>query len=98
MAHISTYTAPTIPSAGSSHDQPSSLTLESAAMAAMDVAALLDRSQNLDRRASMQTLQFWFGYPSTYSYLSVARIDALAAKRGVTVQLSKNEITATLNE
>ncbi len=33
----------------------------------------------------MQTLQFWFGYPSTYSYLSVARIGALAAKRGVTV-------------
>jgi 2-hydroxychromene-2-carboxylate isomerase len=33
----------------------------------------------------MQTVQFWFGYPSTYSYLSVARIDRLAAPRGVVV-------------
>ena len=33
----------------------------------------------------MQTLQFWFGYPSTYSYLTVARIDRLAAARGVAV-------------
>jgi 2-hydroxychromene-2-carboxylate isomerase len=33
----------------------------------------------------MQTLQFWFGYPSTYSYLSVARIDRLALPLGVIV-------------
>jgi 2-hydroxychromene-2-carboxylate isomerase len=33
----------------------------------------------------MQTLQFWFGYPSTYSYLSVARIERLASARGVVI-------------
>lgn len=33
----------------------------------------------------MKTLQFWFGYGSTYSYLTIARISDLAASRGVSV-------------
>ena len=33
----------------------------------------------------MHKLQFWFGYASTYSYLSVARIARLASERGVEV-------------
>lgn len=32
------------------------------------------------------TLEFWFDYASTYSYLSVQRIEALAAARGVAVR------------
>ncbi|MGI9463957.1 MAG: 2-hydroxychromene-2-carboxylate isomerase [Aestuariivirgaceae bacterium] len=33
----------------------------------------------------MPTLQFWFDFASTYSYLSAMRIDALADKAGVNV-------------
>lgn len=33
----------------------------------------------------MGKLDFWFEYGSTYTYLSVARVHALAAKQGITV-------------
>jgi 2-hydroxychromene-2-carboxylate isomerase len=33
-----------------------------------------------------QTLQFWFEFASTYSYLSVCRIDSVAAAAGVSVE------------
>ncbi|MGI9462674.1 MAG: 2-hydroxychromene-2-carboxylate isomerase, partial [Aestuariivirgaceae bacterium] len=34
----------------------------------------------------MKTLEFWFDFASTYSYLSAMRIDDLAEKSGITVQ------------
>jgi len=33
-----------------------------------------------------QTLQFWFSYGSTYTYLSVARIESLTSSLGITVK------------
>jgi 2-hydroxychromene-2-carboxylate isomerase len=36
-------------------------------------------------RTTVATLEFWFDFASTYSYLSAQRIDVLAASRGVTV-------------
>ena len=38
------------------------------------------------REAAMKTLDFWFEYGSTYTYLTVARIRTLASSRGVEIR------------
>jgi 2-hydroxychromene-2-carboxylate isomerase len=35
---------------------------------------------------SIKTLQYWFSYGSTYTYLTVSRIEAVTQSRGVDIE------------
>lgn len=45
-----------------------------------------------------QTIEFWFGYGSTYSYLTVMRIDRAVASRGIQLIWKPYNLTTLMRE
>lgn len=43
-------------------------------------------------------MEFWFGYGSTYTYLTVMRIEPLARSRGVTVRFKPIKLVSLMRD